>query len=222
MMPLKLFISAERESGNVLRKFCVANGIHLTSVPLIGFQQENFSVSRPFEVVFFSSKRSLDYFISNYNDLIGKAFATVGKSTACYIKERISEATFVGEKSGDPKTVSAEFKHWLGERRVLFPVSNQSKLTISDSIPEAQKEVIVCYRTIKLPVKIAENDIYVFTSPSNAESFFAVNSIPKHARVIAWGETTAAFLVENGIEAPAVLATASDDELIDVLKTLNP
>jgi uroporphyrinogen-III synthase len=69
--------------------------------------------------------------------------------------------------------------------------------------------------------KIENCQIYIFTSPSNLDSFLTINKIADEAKVIVWGESTENRLLKKGIIADFVLAKSKFAELIEVLKSIN-
>ena len=60
-------------------------------------------------------------------------------------------------------------------------------------------------------------DYYVFTSPSNLEGYLALNSLPKNAKVIAWGKTTEKACFKNSITPCYTLENATEKELVGKL-----
>jgi hypothetical protein len=91
--------------------------------------------------------------------------------------------------------------------------------SISAAFPESQKEVVPVYQTALVPRHIKECTVYVFTSPSNAESFLQCNTLPLGAKVIAWGESTRSFLSRQGIESDFC---RSDEDTVDWEALLRP
>jgi uroporphyrinogen-III synthase len=87
---------------------------------------------------------------------------------------------------------------------VFFPVSDRSLGSITKVFSADQIEVLSVYHTLLNPIKIPTCAVYIFTSPSNVESFILINSIPLGAHVIAWGDSTAAALLEAGIEVELI------------------
>ena len=193
------------------------NSIQLTAESLISFQKIPFTIKEEFDVVFFSSPRSVEYFYSENYINSNYKIASIGKGTARALKSKNKTPDFIGEKSGNPNTVATEFLHWLGKRRVLFPVSKRSNETIYKAVPQNQKSKIVCYDTLLVPQSIEPQDWYVFTSPSNVESFLRINVIPSSAKVVAWGKTTAGYLVEKGIDPQFILEESSEEALVELL-----
>lgn len=125
--------------------------------------------------------------------------------------------SFIGEQAGNPLHVAEMFKIWLGDRRVLFPISSVSKRTIVEYIPLNQRTEISVYATIPSSKKIKPNSILVFTSPSNVESYLLQNEINGNL-LIAWGTTTKTALEAMGYSVDYTLQESSEENLITYLK----
>lgn len=216
-MKTKLFFSSEAKRNGSLQEFCLKQDFLLRAVPLISFQKVPFRIEFGFDVLFFSSPRSVEYFFSENYLISDNKIACIGKGTASALLTKNIQPDFIGEKSGSPEKVATEFLEWLGERTVLFPVSSRSNETIFKIVPDNQKIKVVCYETILTPQRIELQNWYVFTSPSNVESFLQMNDLPDSAKVIAWGKTTEKALGLQGINPTHVLEESSEEALVDYL-----
>lgn len=218
MKKRRLFFSGN--AGTELSSFSRENDWDLVSQSLIRFESVPFEITQPFDVVFISSKRSYDYFISQINSSNSFDYAIIGAQTSKHLNVQNSWIKFIGSNPGKPEEVAQEFKDWLGDRRVLFPVSKRSQQTIAKVIPATQKEVVYCYDTLLVKAEIPPHDLYVFTSPSNAEAFLQENTFPENSAVIAWGTTTANYLRSVGNQPLVTMEQSSEAELIAVLRSL--
>ncbi len=214
-----LFISKEKEDLNELVQFCATNQIELIAESLISFEEVSFQLESSYDVIFFSSIRAAIYFLRNAKIPTRKAVACIGNQTAVKLKKLNIHADFVGETSGVPSEVAAHFLNWLGKRTVLIPLSERSNHSIASKIPSVQCVEKIVYRTKLSPKKIKKVDMYVFTSPSNVESFLKANNKPE-GKAIAWGETTKKFLLSKDILPIASLKKSSTNELIELLLNL--
>jgi uroporphyrinogen-III synthase len=215
----KLFFSGTVSESGPLKTFCAENGWELTAKSLLRFEAVPFSINCSFDVIFFSSPRSLDYFISHSEIPPNVQLACIGKGTAEALKRRNLIPNFIGESSGDPEKVAAAFSAWLGNRHVLFPLAKQSNETIARVIPESQKTIVRCYETQLVETDIPPQDIYVFTSPSNLKAFLISNIFPFDSQIIAWGKTTDKKIVELSFKSKFVLDESTEESLVQVLKT---
>ncbi len=219
-MRTKLFFSSEAKSTGVLRDFCATNNWILTDKSLIRFEKIPFETPTNYDVIFFSSPRCFNYFISEneINSLI--EIACVGQGTASILKAQNLTPNFTGINSGNPQDVAIQFVDWLGDRTVLFPLPLNSKETIYKHVSDKQKMIVHCYETVQTNAVISDHDFYVFTSPSNVNSFITNNSVKTISNVIAWGRTTAQQLIDCGITPIAVLDESSEAALVEILNDL--
>lgn len=212
-----LFVSADLPNDHLLVAFAREKNVRLLAQSLITFQDLNNTTSTDYSVVFFSSPRSFNYFISSNKLNDNVEIGVVGEGTKKHLNEFFSQIKFVGEQAGNPSQVAADFKAWLGDRTVLFPQAKTSNETISSVIPETQKIILPVYETLALPLVVPPQDIYVFTSPSNVSSFLHKNAVPTGAKVIAWGATTQKACEQEGITVWKTLLTSTYEELMDLL-----
>ncbi len=218
MKPLisSLFISKNAEELPLLRQFCAEQHIAFHAQSLLQFEGIPFAIQHPFEIVFFSSIRAAAYFLAQ--SAVGHAvIACVGQKTADKLNTLGYTPTFVGHQSGNPSQVALDFCSFAGQRRTLIPCSDISARTIAKALPADQVEEVVVYRTNAKSVYVPACDVYVFTSPSSVDAFLQQNEKPL-GQIIAWGDTTAARLHELGIGVSKVLKTASEEEVVEVLR----
>jgi len=202
-----------------LPAFCAEHSIDLIAQSFIQFSAVPFEVKKPFEVVFFGSVRAASFFLSSYSLPKGVEIACIGETTAEKLSELSLEVSFVGTKAGNPTEVGEDFKAWLGDRRVLFPISSVSKESIVKVVPENQSEKVIVYDTRAKESQLVNLDLAIFTSPSNLESFLlAGNKVPQ--LTIAWGNTTFQAMIASEIQATSTLANSTELELISVLNKL--
>jgi uroporphyrinogen-III synthase len=216
-MKTKLFFSGTIKPDGALSRFCSENGWELTAKSLIAFEAVAFELPDSFDVVFFSSPRSVYYFFSQKEINSSFVSACIGKGTAAALEGLNISPEFVGEKSGIPEKVATDFVEWLGERDVLFPVSSRSNETISKYVPVVQRKSIVCYNTLFVPELVEQQDVYVFTSPSNVASFLKVNNFPVDSRIISWGKSTDKKIVKTNNNSYFILEESSEDALVNLL-----
>lgn len=211
-MKTKLFLSNSEIVNLGFLKFCESSNIELISKSLIDFRAIPFDTEVKTDVVFFASPRSVEFFFAEKGHTSG-VFACVGEGTAKRLNKLGYQADFVGVNSGNPEDVAKDFRVWLGNRTVLFPLSSSSNKTISSHVPKTQLQELVIYETVALPEVIEECDIYVFTSPSNVVSFLECNSLPPNAKIIAWGQTTERKLLSLNVNVDLTLRSSSLEEL---------
>jgi hypothetical protein len=133
-----LFVSADLPNDHLLVAFAREKNVRLLAQSLITFQDLNNTTSADYSVVFFSSPRSFNYFISSNKLNDNVEIGVIGEGTKKHLNEFFSQIKFVGEQAGNPAQVAADFKAWLGDRTVLFPQAKTSNETISSVFPDTR------------------------------------------------------------------------------------
>ena len=211
-----IFISKDPSQVSALKNVIEEQKGKLTARAFIRFEKISVSLIPTADIIFFSSPRSVQYFLEDHiipNDTL---VACVGGSTHIELKGHGITANFVGADNLSIDEIADDFKTFAADVRVLFPVSTLSIGTIASKIDEDKRFVIEIYRTILDSASMDAFDVYVFTSPSNVRSFLLKNDIPSGAEVIAWGNSTEKELATRRIECKK-LGTPSLECLIDLL-----
>ncbi len=195
-----LFISREVKKDGPLSQFCKEKKIQLIAEPLIGFELITALDFPKTDVIFFTSPRSVNFFLLQSTILENQLLATVGERTAQVLESRGYQVDFVGKNPTQPELVAHDFSTWLGEQTVLFPQSDRSNQTIQKQLNPNQCVNREVYKTILLSKTITpQPDILIFSSPSNAEAYLNTNTIYTTQRVLAYGSSTATFLASKKI-----------------------
>lgn len=216
---MKLFISKNEEEVPELALFCQTSGIHLLANSLIRFEDIDFDCPDKYDIVFFSSPRSVRYFLKRCQLREGIALACVGSGTAKEMTNLNLPISFQGIEA-DTSKVAVEFLKWCGQRNVLFPISDRSLKTIVHAFPENQRTTVVVYKTKMETKPVPASNTYVFTSPSNVEAYFESNPKPNQdAQFVAWGPSTERALKSFGIGNIQTLEVANEASLIRLLKS---
>jgi uroporphyrinogen-III synthase len=220
-MKTRVFISKNASDCESLVHFCNQNSIELIAQSLIEFEAVPFEIESNYDIAFFSSIRSGQFFFKNELQKSNVVYACIGQTTNSKLKKLGIECEFVGEEAGNPQKIAEEFKSWVKNRTVIFPQSNLSLGTFSSILPENQVINKIVYKTNLIERKIENCQIYIFTSPSNLDAFLTINEIADNAKIIVWGKSTENRLLKKGIIADFVLAKSNFAELIEVLKSIN-
>lgn len=217
---MRVFVSKKVINTAFLR-FVEQYHIDLIDLPMIDFKAVDFNCPKEdYEVVFFTSPRSAQFFLQqcDVNELVN--IATIGASTTKFVTSRGYDVDFTGESSGKPEVVAKEFKAFVEDRKVLFPQSNHSHQSMQKALGNKQIVNLVVYKTVLVPAALSvQPDVFVFTSPTNVRSFLMENEIKKDQHVIAWGETTKGYLNQEGIHVDFTLEYSSFEELAEYLQT---
>lgn len=216
---MRIFLSKNNNECSEWLQWCSEHSVFTHTESLIHFQAETFEFDHSAEVVFFTSPRSVAFFLHVVSNTQQLTFACIGKGTADYLQSKGFHSDFIGQTAGEPEKVAQEFKTWLGTRKVFFPISNISNRSISAILPSEQYTEAIAYSTHQSTVQIPKCDWYVFTSPSNANAFLSCNDIPEQANAIAWGTSTEKALIQANWSPKHTLKEGTLDELMRYFKT---
>lgn len=219
-MSKRIFISKNASEIDPYRSQFEDLGFTVFSHSFLSFSPVEFDIKHDYDALFFSSVRSVIFFTATHSIPFDTLITCIGGKTAELLETLGHTISFVGSQSGDPKVVAEEFKTWLGDKKALFPISNRSLKSISNEIPECQKEEVVVYSTEIVGKVVPESDIYVFTSPSNVEGFFEENELPEASIVLAWGKSTEAALISRAASVNYCLGNSSFEELFSYISSI--
>ena len=218
-----IFISKNIKEVLQLRSYCETNNYNLSAHSMISFRSLPFEFDFLFDVVYFSSPRAVDFYLKKMpvTSIIKKKVACSGLRTSDRIKSNGIKVDFILKNPGNISESMSFFQDWLGDRKVLFPCSTISLKSVLTGLPKEQFKIVEVYQTLNKSRFIDFHDIYVFTSPSNAKSFFLKNKITNNSKLISWGDSTSNYLKNNGHDSDYVLANPSINELINLLEKIN-
>ena len=222
-MNQSVFITREPEQAADLMAFCTQHNWFLCAQSFIQFNAVPFQLPAKWQVIFFPSPRAVSYFFESSHPtiLLDKLIACSGGKTAKRIKHYTPQPIdFVAEKAGDIEKVRSDFQRWLTNKKVLYVGSNLAQKSVLLDLAEEQGQFLQVYETNYLSKKITPCTIYIFSSPSNVESFFIKNVLPDNAHVIAWGNTTAKSLEKRKVNVNYTLETSAEKELIAYLQNV--
>ncbi len=223
-MNQSVFISREPEQVIDLLTFCKERQWGLIAQSFIHFTESTFELPSGWEVIFFPSPRSVSFFFKTINPekLADKRIACAGEGTAREFKNNSKQRIdFIADQAGNTESVRVDFQKWLGNKTVLYVGSNLAKKNVLWNLPHEQWQFIQVYETNYQSKQIPTGTIYIFSSPSNVDSFLKENKIPTDSRVIAWGNTTAQALEKRKINVSYTLQTSKETEIIEYLKSFN-
>ena len=216
-MSKRLFITKNENEVAGLKESLTSQGKTLLAHSFLQFEPIDFEITQDYDILFFSSPRSVVFFKYNHTIPESKVLACVGGKTAELLIQMGFNVAFVGAHSGKVKDVAKSFKGWAGNRRVLFPSSDISLKSVSSLFKDTQKIEVAVYKTKIVSRAIQDCDTYIFTSPSNAEGFLEVNKLPDGVTIISWGQSTRAYLQKKGIKSTHTLSDSSIEGLIKIL-----
>lgn len=214
----RLFISRSVNPDGVLSRYCSEHDIVLHAESLIRFEAVSAADFPSTDVIFFTSPRSVHFYLKQARIAAGQQLATVGSRTEQVLLELGHTVHFVGATPTQPERVAKDFKQWLDGRTVLFPQSDRSNQTMQKVLDSSQCINRVVYKTIGLQhVFSPEPDVLIFSSPSNAQAYLECNQLKAQQHIIAYGTTTANFLHEKGYTC-STLPGINEEEIVDFLQ----
>ena len=216
----RLFISKEVNELLILPSYCENHQLSLESHSFLRFEPVAFPAPPDYDVLFFSSPRSVTHFFEQAVAKSSAAIAAAGTQTARLLEQLGMYVAFVPDHSGDTLLSAQSFAQWVGTRTVFFPISDRSNKSYAQFLPPTQVFCSIVYKTLIESRNIPESDVYVFTSPSNVSGFFSANKLPKSAQVIAWGTSTRNALIASGHSPQHTLQDADEAALILILQQL--
>ena len=189
-MNRSLFISKNEEELIDFEDQFTSLDFSVTAESFLDYKLVNFVLNRKFDWVFFSSPRSVVFFLSQQTLGTNVKIACVGSKTADTIADYKLTVDYCGSSSNIAQ-IAGEFKKLVGDDVVLFPISDRSLKSVSTLFEQSKKIELEVYQTQLISKEIKPHEIYVFTSPSNVDGFLLKNKMPNSARIIAWGTSTA-------------------------------
>ena len=219
-MKKRIFISKNNDDCEPLVHYCNQNKLDLIAQALIEFEAIPFKIESNFDIVFFSSIRSAQFYFKKTAKKSTIIYACIGETTNSKLKKLGIECEFVGKEAGNPQKTAEEFKNWVQNRIVFFPQSNLSLGTFSAILPENQVIKQVVYKTKLKEIEISKCQIYIFTSPSNLDAFLTINEISHGSKVLVWGNSTSEFAKGKEVKVDFVLTKSSMDELLKLLSLI--
>ena len=217
-MSKSLFISKSNSESEYLNQFLAEKNIKLFSVSFLKFQGVKFKIDFNYDIIFFTSPRSVLFFKEDKKIPKNIKIACTGSKTADLLLQMGHKIDFIGKASGNIEKIAEEFNIWSENKNVLFPISDISLKTISSKLNTNRVFEVIVYKTIINSSKIIPCDIYVFTSPSNVDGFLQKNDITNQSIIIAWGTSTEKHLVKNGFKVSHTLNDSSVNSLIKYLQ----
>jgi uroporphyrinogen-III synthase len=167
--------------------------------------------------IFFSSSEGVRHLLSQHQ-LSGVKLGAMGKGTAQTLLDYQLHADFIGSNS-DPKLVANEFQKELQlNDTILFPQSVQTRNSIAPLLKDCTIERLQTYTTSSVAINPIDSDLYIFSSPSNVQSYFAQYTVPMQQPCIAFGPVTAQALAQYKIENIHVLQNVTNQTIYDAIK----
>jgi uroporphyrinogen-III synthase len=221
---MKIFISRELSSDSLFYSVLPTEKVQLFGESLIAFEQVKLEAIPEVDWCFFSSRNAVKFFIEGLKAAklslpSSIQLGTLGEGTSKALKGLGYVADFAG--NGDPETVGQAFGIVASGKRVLFPRAAQSRESIQKSLANTVTILdLVVYDNVPLrDFEIPQVDILVFTSPLNAQAYFARYALLEGQKVVAIGRTTAQAIADLGISNVITAPTPTEEVLAEICKS---
>ncbi len=189
-MKTKVFISRNLTPDSVLHQLL---GVQFVDRYLIEYKSIPFDFNKIKECLwlFFYSKKSIDFFVTQLNDdLEIRSFNVIciGKKTAEHFEIKTGlTVQFIVKDFHDDDVITK----LIGQDKICFIQGKFSFERFQSSLPERQIEQCIVYDNTRfLDSIIPACDYYIFTSPRNTLSFFTHQILPPHAIILSIGSST--------------------------------
>lgn len=217
----KIFISRQLDEDDVFYKTLTINGFEVHGESLLAFKPVPFAAWPPTDWVFFYSKTAANFFLANVGQsaLAGLKLAALGPGTAKFLSGNGHTPHFVGD--GDPPRTAANFLKLAGGCQVLFPRARESRQSVQRLLGDRiiALDLVVYENSPRVAFSLPKCQVLVFTSPMNAQVFFAKYKW-KGEKVVAMGNTTAAALRSLGVGTVFTAEKPSEEALAKLVQLL--
>ncbi len=219
-MAHKIFISRELEADSLFFELLPSEKYTLYHESLIDFSPMSFDSIPACDWVFFYSRKGVQFALqieSFKNFIQEKKIAAMGEATATSLQFLNIKTNFIG--NGNPEQTANDFLHQAKGQRILFPQAQHSRQSIQRILGDKIEahSLIVYQNKMRQNFNIPYCDYLVFTSPLNAQAYCQKYEVKTRQKIFAIGETTAAALVDLGIEKVIVANQASEKALAQAI-----
>lgn len=197
------------------RQILSTRGVQISGGSLLRFEAAPFTEIPQTDWVFFYSRKAVAFFFRRVRELGVELdrhlkWAAIGPSTAVSIESWGMAVDFIGD--GEPAATARHFLAIAEGRRVLFPRAAHSRESIQQLLRGKIEvlDLVVYHNLIDAAAPRPEADVLVFTSPLNAQAYFAQRTPAPGAIIIAIGQTTAAALKNLGVREVIIAAEPSE------------
>lgn len=208
--PASVYITRDLREDDFFFQVLKRNGCEVFGRALIEINRITIKTIPDADWIFFSSKHAVRHFLGQTKLKPGIKIAAVGKATSDELRKFNLRADFIGG-GNDTRITAKQFGAVAGRSKVLFPQAKGSLKTVQQQLPTATVIDLIVYETISRPADdLPDNDILVFTSPSNLESYLAKKKISPKQKIVAMGHATGSTLKEKGFHSFYSPATFDD------------
>lgn len=213
----RIFISREVKDNPFWINLCKDAGHSVIGYSCIETISEPFEYNTAADWIFFSSSEGVHHFIKQ-KPKFSSRIAAMGMGTAQTLKQYHYEADFIGQ-SAEPEKVAIDFQNIISlGQTILFPQSKQTRNSIAPHLKNCSIQRLTVYSTESKKVIPTDADLYIFSSPSNVDSYFDQHPINLSKPMIAFGPATEARIKEKGCQNILALKNVSGEEIFHAIK----
>lgn len=214
-----VFITREISTDSVLND--LKHNTIIIGKSLILFSKLDFNPLISTTWIFFYSSRGVQHYFDGIKDkdqIKTKKIAVMGKGTSSAFQLLFDRAPdFVGDGSKD---YSVSFLNTVDED-ITFIKGKNSLSSVEKNLDRSNCQALIVYNNVPdFTVNIPESDIYVITSPMNAEVFMSKVSVSDHNKVMAIGATTNQRLIKLGYLNAVIPDSPNEVSIANMLKSM--
>jgi len=185
---------------------------------LLTFESIPFSTIPNVDWLFFYSQQGASKFFAQYKAPIKAKIAAFGPKTGAALKKLGYSPDFVG--TGSATNTSRAFTMIARQEKVLFARARNSRKSLQEEMKDDVEiiDLIVYDNKARKDVRIPKCDMYIFTSPLNAKTYYASHEKKQTDQVIAIGETTRQTLRDLGISEVQIPSHPSETAIGEIVK----
>lgn len=213
----RIFISREVIDNPLWINLCKDEGHSVIGYSCIETISEPFEYNTAVDWIFFSSSEGVHHLIKQ-NPKISSRIAAMGMGTAQTLKQYHYESEFIGQ-STEPEKVAFDFQNHISPgQTILFPQSKQTRNSIAPYLKNCHIQRLTVYSTESKKVMPTDADLYIFSSPSNVDSYFNQHPVDLSKPMIAFGLATETRIREKGCQNILALKNLSGEEIFHAIK----
>ena len=216
-----LFISRSVKEDSPL--WSIQDMVNIIGHSLLNIEPVPFSNVPKMPFLFFYSSNGVRNFFEQldarqFTLATQKQLGTMGEGTAATLQRYIGRAAdFIG--NGDA-TYAAQYIQ-EAQLHTCFIQASNSRESVALLLPTDLYDTLVVYENKKkIGTAIPQADIYVITSPLNAEVFMEMACCRYHMKVIAIGHTTQQKLIDLGYMLSICPEEPSEPSIVELIKSL--
>lgn len=210
-----VYITSDITSSDYFYRVLTANCQIVNSGSFMVFSAVDFVFDQA-DWLFFSSKNGVKFFFDQVKELpTTTKIAAINQGTAQEILNLNYPVYFTG--TGSSITHIAEQFDSLASGKIVFPQAENSLQSIQKLLKNnTQSETLIVYKNQpKAKIEQRNEDVLVFTSPFNAQTYFEQHILQEKQTVVSIGNSTTKKLNELGISAVRTAYQPTPWSLVD-------